>query len=84
VQANAEVGDQICALFGTGVPFVLRPKDGDFTFFGACLLHGIMDGEAEVLQRGDRPAKNLYQAATMPREKMRQACYRKYADWRMA
>lgn len=43
----AEVGDVICILFGSSVPFVLRPNgtSGQWKLVGECYVHGIMNGE---------------------------------------
>jgi hypothetical protein len=41
------IGDRICILFGSTVPFVFREcSQGYFTLIGECYVHGIMDGEA--------------------------------------
>ena len=41
------IGDKICILFGSRVPFVLRECEGRFfKLVGECYVHGIMDGEA--------------------------------------
>jgi len=40
------LGDQVCVLFGSRVPFVLREmEDNMFSFIGSCYVHGIMHGE---------------------------------------
>lgn len=49
-----EAGDEVWVLFGSRVPFILRPitnvKQGNrsnaYNFIGDCYLHGIMDGQA--------------------------------------
>jgi hypothetical protein len=47
VPSGSKIGDKICILFGSAVPFVLREdKDGVFKLVGECYVHGIMDGEA--------------------------------------
>lgn len=44
---GVEVGDVICVLYGTTVPYVLRPRpDGAMEFVGDAYIHGAMDGEA--------------------------------------
>ncbi|KAK3293024.1 heterokaryon incompatibility protein-domain-containing protein [Chaetomium fimeti] len=44
---GVEVGDVICILYGTTVPYVLRPRpDGAMTFVGDAYIHNAMDGEA--------------------------------------
>ena len=42
------VGDIVCVLFGSDVPFVLRPVGykGDHKLIGQCYVEGIMHGEA--------------------------------------
>ncbi len=49
VPLATEIGDVICIVYGSCVPFVLRPcKDikGAFRPVGQCYIHGIMEGEA--------------------------------------
>lgn len=47
VPENAAVGDSICILHGSDIPYVLRlQEDGSFTVVGECYVHGIMHGEA--------------------------------------
>ncbi|KAK4249333.1 heterokaryon incompatibility protein-domain-containing protein [Corynascus novoguineensis] len=44
---GAQVGDVVCVLYGTTVPYVLRPRsDGAMSFVGDAYIHGAMDGEA--------------------------------------
>lgn len=43
---DLEEGDVICILFGGRLPYILRPKEEQFTFLGECYFHGIMHGEA--------------------------------------
>ena len=47
-----EVGDLVCILHGCSVPVVIRPRrDGmGHTFVGECYVHGMMDGEACILE----------------------------------
>lgn len=41
------VGDKICIVFGSTVPFLLREcSEGYFKLVGECYIHGVMDGEA--------------------------------------
>jgi hypothetical protein len=41
------VGDVVCVLFGSDVPFILRPSpEGDYQLIGECYVSGIMRGEA--------------------------------------
>jgi hypothetical protein len=49
-----EIGDRICVIFGSPVPFVVRPKIGKTIeldkpneFVGTCYVNGIMNGELE-------------------------------------
>jgi hypothetical protein len=47
VPSGSQIGDKVCILFGSAVPFLLREdKDGFFELVGECYVHGIMDGEA--------------------------------------
>jgi hypothetical protein len=47
VSSRSQIGDKVCILFGSAVPFVLREdRDGVFMLVGECYVHGIMDGEA--------------------------------------
>ncbi|EAQ83550.1 hypothetical protein CHGG_09954 [Chaetomium globosum CBS 148.51] len=44
---GVKVGDVICILYGTTVPYVLRPRpDGAMSFVGDAYIHNAMDGEA--------------------------------------
>jgi hypothetical protein len=46
VSSESQIGDRICILFGSAVPFILRKsKDDFFMLVGECYIHGIMDGE---------------------------------------
>jgi hypothetical protein len=42
-----EPGDMVCTLFGSTVPFILRPVEGSekFRLIGESYVHGVMDGE---------------------------------------
>ncbi|KAI0424366.1 heterokaryon incompatibility protein-domain-containing protein [Xylaria sp. FL1042] len=44
--AALEVGDIICVLFGSKVPFCLRPMGRRYLLVGECYTHGLMKGEA--------------------------------------
>lgn len=51
IPKQAEVGDQICILWGCSVPVVLRANDDDkygqsWTLIGEAFVHGLMNGEA--------------------------------------
>ncbi|KAH6847694.1 heterokaryon incompatibility protein-domain-containing protein [Chaetomium sp. MPI-CAGE-AT-0009] len=44
---GVQVGDVICILYGTTVPYVLRPRpDGAMSFVGDAYIYNAMDGEA--------------------------------------
>ena len=46
VPTGSLVGDKICLLFGSRVPFLLREcNEGYFKLVGECYIHGMMDGE---------------------------------------
>jgi hypothetical protein len=50
--SNMEEGDLVYVLSGGQVPFILRPTtlEGGFSLVGETYVHGIMDGEATVLE----------------------------------
>lgn len=52
---NPKIGNEIFVLFGSDVPFILRPDPESSRFFliGDCYVQGIMNGEAmtEVEER---------------------------------
>jgi Heterokaryon incompatibility protein (HET) len=53
VPLSAEVGDVICVVYGSQVPFVFRPcKDikGAYRLVGKCYIQGIMDGESKHIK----------------------------------
>ena len=41
----ARVGDQLCYLYGSEIPFIIRPTGSQdwYTLVGSCYLHGLMD-----------------------------------------
>jgi Heterokaryon incompatibility protein (HET) len=46
---GTQVGDVVCIVNGSCVPFILRPSQdikGAFQLVGKCYIHGIMEGEA--------------------------------------
>ena len=48
-----EPGDVVCVLFGSKVPFCLRPMGSRHLLVGECYVHGLMKGEAkDMLDRG--------------------------------
>ena len=65
---SCEAGDLVCILHGCSVPVVLRPHHYshdfpdvltlanpiNYTFVGECYVHGMMDGEARVLEEQGR------------------------------
>lgn len=42
----SEPRDKIFIPFGSDVPFVVRPKAGDYILIGECYVHGFMNGQA--------------------------------------
>ncbi|KAH9209089.1 hypothetical protein DL95DRAFT_245811, partial [Leptodontidium sp. 2 PMI_412] len=47
---DALLGDVVCIVYGSNVPFVLRPSGiggntNRYRLVGECYIHGIMDGE---------------------------------------
>jgi hypothetical protein len=44
--AALEAGDVVCVLFGSKVPFCLRPMGRRYLLVGECYVHGLMNGEA--------------------------------------
>lgn len=50
---KVRIGDEVWVLYGSRVPFVLRPSEkteNKYRFVGDCYLHGAMDGEAIVAE----------------------------------
>ena len=45
VPGNALRGDEICILKGGRTPYVIRERDGRYTFVGEAYIHGLMGGE---------------------------------------
>lgn len=43
---NLCAGDVVVVLYGSQVPFILRPRDDHYLLVGTCYVHGMMDGEA--------------------------------------
>jgi hypothetical protein len=39
-------GDKICVLFGSSMPFVLRPEGENYSLVGECYMYGLMEGQA--------------------------------------
>jgi hypothetical protein len=53
--AEAEVGDVVCVLNGSVVPFALREiQDGAFHLVGECYVHGLINGEILHLGKEER------------------------------
>ncbi|KAI0533672.1 heterokaryon incompatibility protein-domain-containing protein [Xylaria digitata] len=49
-----EAGDIVCGLFGSKVPFCLRPMGSFYLLVGECYVHGLMKGEGiDMLARGE-------------------------------
>jgi hypothetical protein len=47
IPAGAAAGDVLCVLYGSDVPYVLRPtKGGQYIVIGECFVNDIMHGEA--------------------------------------
>ncbi|KAI3324074.1 heterokaryon incompatibility protein-domain-containing protein [Xylariaceae sp. AK1471] len=58
--AALEAGDMVCILFGSKVPFCLRPIGKFYLLVGECYVHGLMRGEAiEMLSRGETLGKSF-------------------------
>jgi len=56
--AALETGDVVCVLFGSKVPFCLRPMGERYLLVGECYVHGLMKGEAmEMLARNELDEK---------------------------
>ncbi|KAK4235440.1 heterokaryon incompatibility protein 6,OR allele [Achaetomium macrosporum] len=52
--AALEAEDVVCVLFGTKVPFCLRPMGRRYLLVGECYVHGLMKGEAiEMLAQNE-------------------------------
>ncbi|THV45125.1 hypothetical protein BGAL_0527g00020 [Botrytis galanthina] len=51
---RAEKGDRLCILYGSPVPYILRPHGDYWNLVGQCYAHGLMNGEiGEALERGE-------------------------------
>lgn len=51
---RAEKDDRLCILYGSPVPYILRPHSDYWTLVGQCYAHGLMNGEiGEALERGE-------------------------------
>ncbi|KAF7855309.1 uncharacterized protein EAF02_011568 [Botrytis sinoallii] len=49
-----EKGDRLCVLYGSPVPYILRPHDDYWTVVGQCYAHGLMNGEiGKALECGE-------------------------------
>ncbi len=46
---RAQIGDQVCILYGCSVPVVLRKEDGYAKLIGEAYCHGLMDGRAVAM-----------------------------------
>ncbi|KAI8720063.1 HET domain-containing protein [Fusarium sp. LHS14.1] len=52
--SSAGVGDKVVVLGGCDAPVLLRPKDDHYEHISACVVVGLMDGEAkEMVDRGE-------------------------------
>jgi hypothetical protein len=55
VPERAQIGDDICVLFGGDVPFILRQRQKNWSLIGEAYVHGFMDGEVfKSVERGER------------------------------
>ena len=59
---SCQAGDLVCILYGCSVPVLLRQNGdlGNFTFIGECYVHGMMDGEAILLQEHEELPTKQY------------------------
>ncbi|OCL05410.1 HET domain-containing protein [Glonium stellatum] len=47
-------GDIVCVLYGSGVPYILRPNGGTYILLGESYIHGLAEGQAvDRLRSGD-------------------------------
>ena len=53
---SCKVGDLVCILDGCSVPVLLRRRSDawGYTVVGECYVHGIMDGEVDLIEKEDR------------------------------
>ena len=60
---SCEVGDLVCILHGCSVPVLLRRQDvgGNYTFVGECYVHGMMDGEARILEEQGKLSRQKFE-----------------------
>ena len=59
---SCEVGDLVCVLYGCSVPVLLRPRSNvpGYTFVGECYVHGMMDGEACILEEQGKLSSTVF------------------------
>jgi hypothetical protein len=55
-----EAGDVVCVLFGSKVPFCLRPIGRRYLLVGECYVHGLMRGEAMGMLARDELYKKMF------------------------
>ncbi|KAI0380331.1 heterokaryon incompatibility protein-domain-containing protein [Hypomontagnella monticulosa] len=53
---DCQAGDLVCLIFGSEVPFILRPANGYYQLVGDAYVHGIMEGEG-MPSNGNRSAQ---------------------------
>jgi hypothetical protein len=55
------VGDQVCILYGSGLPFILRALQTRYRLIGCCYVQGIMQGEAVKLKEADNQLSQIFE-----------------------
>jgi hypothetical protein len=58
--AALEAGDVVCVLFGSKVPFCLRPMGRRYLLVGECYVHGLMKGEAMGMLARDELQEKMF------------------------
>lgn len=60
---SCEEGDVVCILYGCSVPVLLRPRSNvhGYTFVGECYVHGMMDGEARILEEQGKLSSTVFE-----------------------
>ena len=68
---NAQPGDQVCILLGSGIPMLLRPTlNSQHQVIGSCYVHGLTNGEAFL-----GPMPEHYQPILSLDELIRRHCW---------
>ena len=60
---SCEIDDLVCILHGCSVPVLLRRRSNmhGYTFVGECYVHGMMDGEARILEEQGKLSSTVFE-----------------------